>query len=275
MTYMNFKAQGALEYLLLIGGAVLVAAIVISLISTTPTAADPTLKTRCLAQKNYSACITTTGCIAMQSDMATSATDSSNFFICMAGENLCDNGTPDPGETCDTPGSEVGMGSSVLCNSTCSGYDVTGCATLSQPGNYKLTQNIGSTLNCLTISNNVGGNRTIDCQSRIISDPAATKIYRGINMVNAQNVTIQNCKVTGYATGIYTQNSSNITLSGNNGYNNRYGSAFFGSGITLNNCTTCNNNNNDIYCSGSTITGTGNIATNPSALCPDIFSDCP
>ena len=90
---MNARAQGALEYLLIIGGAILVGAIVISLITATPSAADPTQKAKCLSQKNYGSCQATTGCIAMKQDMATQA-DASNFFICMAGSaTSCTVGT--------------------------------------------------------------------------------------------------------------------------------------------------------------------------------------
>ena len=44
---MDVKGQGALEYLLLIGGAVLVAAIVIALISGMPTAVDAEARAYC------------------------------------------------------------------------------------------------------------------------------------------------------------------------------------------------------------------------------------
>jgi len=54
---MNTKGQGALEYLLLIGGAILVAAIVIALIVGLPSAAgNPADKTLCVNQANFVSC---------------------------------------------------------------------------------------------------------------------------------------------------------------------------------------------------------------------------
>jgi hypothetical protein len=56
---MDVKGQGALEYLLLIGGAVLVAAIVIALITATPAGiTNPQVQARCGAHALYAACQT-------------------------------------------------------------------------------------------------------------------------------------------------------------------------------------------------------------------------
>jgi uncharacterized protein (UPF0333 family) len=58
---MNVKGQGALEYLLLIGGAVLVAAIVIALVTGIPTnVTNPQVAASCAAQFNCTECITNT-----------------------------------------------------------------------------------------------------------------------------------------------------------------------------------------------------------------------
>ncbi len=54
---MNSKGQGALEYLLLIGGAVLVAAIVIALLAGLPGgSANPTNQTYCSGLPTYLGC---------------------------------------------------------------------------------------------------------------------------------------------------------------------------------------------------------------------------
>jgi len=59
---MDVRGQGALEYLLLIGGAVLVAAIVIALITGVPaTVSNPEAETYCASQPTYETCII--GCI--------------------------------------------------------------------------------------------------------------------------------------------------------------------------------------------------------------------
>jgi hypothetical protein len=55
---MNTKGQGALEYLLLIGGAVLVAAIVIALVTGIPTTTpDPRISAGCASQFTCQACV--------------------------------------------------------------------------------------------------------------------------------------------------------------------------------------------------------------------------
>ncbi len=54
---MNKKGQGALEYLLLIGGAVLVASIVIALITGIPTTTqNPEAATKCAMKATYASC---------------------------------------------------------------------------------------------------------------------------------------------------------------------------------------------------------------------------
>ena len=58
---MDVKGQGALEYLLLIGGAVLVAAIVIALITGIPTGViPPEVATYCATKGTFDACGTIT-----------------------------------------------------------------------------------------------------------------------------------------------------------------------------------------------------------------------
>ena len=70
---MNKKGQGALEYLLLIGGAVLVAAIVIALITgTTSGQKDPRAMAKCAPLTSCDACVLkysepTMKCVAVDS----------------------------------------------------------------------------------------------------------------------------------------------------------------------------------------------------------------
>ncbi len=78
---MNASAQGALEYLLLIGGAVIVAAIVISLITDAPTTIDPQLKSKCISLNSFAACSTNpTECMPITQTGAWA--NAGNFFLC-------------------------------------------------------------------------------------------------------------------------------------------------------------------------------------------------
>jgi len=90
---MDVKGQGALEYLLLIGGAVLVAAIVIALISGMPSSLDAEARTYCQSFFTFSGCIdgdpvtavataaAGSDCCPRQIDGST-ATDQTNFYTC-------------------------------------------------------------------------------------------------------------------------------------------------------------------------------------------------
>lgn len=63
---MDVKGQGALEYLLLIGGAVLVAAIVIALITGIPgTTPDPAAQAKCATYPTCPTCIADAVCSAL------------------------------------------------------------------------------------------------------------------------------------------------------------------------------------------------------------------
>ena len=84
---MNTKGQGALEYLLLIGGAVLVAAIVIALLVGLPGSAgvDPADKAYCANLANFGLCKDTargTGfCCAFKTD-GVEAAKAADFSYC-------------------------------------------------------------------------------------------------------------------------------------------------------------------------------------------------
>ena len=90
---MDVKGQGALEYLLLIGGAVLVAAIVIALISGMPSSLSAEARTYCQSYFTYSGCVDAdpmiavatadagSDCCARQID-GTDATSQTNFYTC-------------------------------------------------------------------------------------------------------------------------------------------------------------------------------------------------
>ena len=93
---MNLKGQGALEYLLLIGGAVLVAAIVIALVTGIPgTSPNPSDQAICASQFTFTTCngvvtasppaagqINSGTCCPIQSDGST-ATVNAEFSSCI------------------------------------------------------------------------------------------------------------------------------------------------------------------------------------------------
>ena len=103
---MDKKAQGALSYLLLIGGAVLVAAIVISLVTSIPSE-DFTSGLGCNYNKTYDSC-TNASCTPIQENGST-ATNQTEFFLCSGsggggggpvGTPCNGNGICDIGEVC-------------------------------------------------------------------------------------------------------------------------------------------------------------------------------
>jgi parallel beta-helix repeat protein len=62
----------------------------------------------------------------------------------------------------------------------------------------------------------VGNDMVLDCQGRRLTGIGnGADDERGIEIVNRNNVTVQNCDITGFKYGIYIQNANNITL-----YNN-------------------------------------------------------
>ena len=72
---MNIRGQGALEYLLLIGGAVLVAAIVIALVTGIPgTSPNPAIAAQCAQRTTCISCVgyqydgSTDSCDAIEAD---------------------------------------------------------------------------------------------------------------------------------------------------------------------------------------------------------------
>ncbi len=91
---MNIKGQGALEYLLLIGGAVLVAAIVIALVTGIPgSTPDPGANVRCANHSQFAVCNADVGfvsgagtwdCVAKQIDGLTDATAQADMGSCVA-----------------------------------------------------------------------------------------------------------------------------------------------------------------------------------------------
>jgi len=78
---MNKRAQGALEYLLLIGGAILVAAIVTALLIGVPGVTDTDIKAKCAFYNVYQACYGDSDCKPIT--QAGGLADETNFFICI------------------------------------------------------------------------------------------------------------------------------------------------------------------------------------------------
>ncbi|MBN2067987.1 MAG: class III signal peptide-containing protein [Candidatus Diapherotrites archaeon] len=100
---MDGKGQGALEYLLLIGGAVLVAAIVIALITgTTGGQPDPRAMAKCAPLTDCSKCLTTGG-ISAENQCAAVIEDASGKEYKIVHTGACtDMNTVDSFKYCST-----------------------------------------------------------------------------------------------------------------------------------------------------------------------------
>jgi len=97
---MDVKGQGALEYLLLIGGAVLVAAIVIALISGMPSELNAEARTYCGSYQSFTECsvvsdvvadvdiVLAGNCCAVQLD-GSAATDQADMSSCLYFTGVC------------------------------------------------------------------------------------------------------------------------------------------------------------------------------------------
>jgi len=91
--------------------------------------------------------------------------------------------------------------------------EITNCTNITQPGEYRLIQDIYADVNiskCIDIQAN---NVILDCQGHIIDgkDYIVEGRY-GIYVNGYSNITIKNCRVTTWRSTIYIENSSNDTL---------------------------------------------------------------
>jgi len=134
---------------------------------------------------------------------------------------------------------------------TAKATDITDCANLTNANDvYYLTANISIDMwdsisgipNCMNISAN---NVTLDCQGNIIYQNTSPSIYgSGIgiwvyrNSIESTNITIQNCTIINFGTGIYFANADNNTIDSIIAYNNTAYTgcpSIYGSGIKLEN----------------------------------------
>lgn len=95
--------------------------------------------------------------------------------------------------------------------------NVSSCGTLSTPNvQYVLTQSISSNGTCITLN---ADNITLDCNgSSIIGNGS----WYGINSSNAKNVSISNCDISAYNSGIFVNYASGLLVSNATLHNNSY-----------------------------------------------------
>ena len=95
----------------------------------------------------------------------------------------------------------------VLANHTST--PVNGCTDLLYPGSYIMQSNvISAPSDCIQVSSN---NVTLNCNNQIVSSSSSVS-GPAILVDGRRNVTLENCRVEGYGTGILVQNSKGITL---------------------------------------------------------------
>jgi parallel beta-helix repeat protein len=130
--------------------------------------------------------------------------------------------------------------------------NISSCQTIIYSGEYRLNQSlINLTNNCLTITSH---DVIFNCQNNNISLDSGFHKYgigtsNGINFYN--NISILNCNIYNFYSGISTYKNSNINIYNNNFYDGNYG-LFIGE--TTNSTFTSNtfqNNSNSIYLSSS------------------------
>lgn len=102
------------------------------------------------------------------------------------------------------------------------------CHLIDQSGNYYLNQTIVGTGDCFDIRAN---NVLFDCNSYSIKGPGGVTNYKAIFTNNFNNITIQNCNITGYAQAISFTNSSNDLIKNVESKFNTQGTLY---GINLN-----------------------------------------
>ncbi|VVB65665.1 Right handed beta helix region [Candidatus Gugararchaeum adminiculabundum] len=95
---------------------------------------------------------------------------------------------------------------------------VTGCNTIVGSGVYTLTSDVSSSSNCFIISAN---DVILNCNGRSITGSSWTGI--GINATSRRNVTVKNCAIKYFSTGIYYNAVNGSTIQNNSVYNNTNG----------------------------------------------------
>jgi len=130
--------------------------------------------------------------------------------------------------------------------------EITNCTNITQPGEYRLVNDIITGYDvqlCIDIQSD---NVIFDCQGHIISVIAGPTIeyYRGIDISGRSNVTIKNCVIKNWGTGIIIDSSSYIIL----------------------NNITVNVTKRAIYLNGASYSTLSNIVVHDSSYGPFIFN---
>ncbi len=183
------------------------------------------------------------------------------------------------GNICTPYGGTVCSGS-ITCNPTCPplpppdcapGWVVSSCGcVLSVPGDYTLGSDLTETLggDCLGITAN---DAKLDCRGHSITGQGAGNgIYLyNPNTGSISEVTVQNCRVSNFSTGIFAQSMSGSAITGNNVSSNTNSLGIYVQSSNDNNFTgnTANSNGEGIYLYSSNNNNiTGNTA-NSNADC--------
>ncbi|MBU1197918.1 right-handed parallel beta-helix repeat-containing protein [Candidatus Micrarchaeota archaeon] len=191
------KAQTATEFMLLLGGAILVLIIVFSYsrsqllqegLSNVATYGNESIQNiENITDRSLEYNLTTPTLVPTPCACGFNAS-------CPSGEELvdiCENG-------CDVSGC-------LSCNAVCS-KEVTGCGTLSHEGYYLLSANVTEKNSCLK---DVKDNTTIDCNGFwVVGEGKGT----GIEAFNNDNVIVRNCFIINFANGVYFKNGQNNTV---------------------------------------------------------------
>ncbi len=126
----------------------------------------------------------------------------------------CGNGTCDGDETPESCPQDCGEPIKPV---------ITKCQPISKSGAYVLGQSVSSTTGpCISI---YASNVLFDCQGKKITGIGSAGSANGIHVrQQTENVTVQNCEVSGFFRGIYVDVlASNITVRQNKVYNNEEG----------------------------------------------------
>jgi len=118
--------------------------------------------------------------------------------------------------------------------------EITGCTQITEPGEYRLVNDIidSTASTCINIQ---ADNVILDCQGHIVDGNDTSGSY-GIYAYIKTNVTIKNCIVTDWYYGIYFDSSNSNTLSNITANSNYFGIFLYNSNsITLSNITANSN----------------------------------
>lgn len=105
---------------------------------------------------------------------------------------------------------------------TVSAIDINNCSVLDTAGEtYVLTQNVDGSSNT-TCMNVTADNVTLDCNGYKIDGVNSPNTY-GVYTISRKNITVKNCNVTDWQSGVYLNFSYNSTVFNNNFTGNTYG----------------------------------------------------